>query len=268
MTESNTKLNDYKNQVVELRSALASGGLSMDESRQKREQLLSIQESLVGMYGREAEGIDLVSGNVDYLIERLDALAEAQWRTWEVEHTESGAIPGVVDRFTNVQEAEIEGLNKTDIWGVRNLPLPSKSDLEKGIEEMNLSSVPETFYQELQSEFDKAGLKIDAIDAMSHGLAKADFGDISSIYELQDAYQQVYDIVDNVGANGSELKRKHILEILLMRSKDRLVQFQILLLRTKRLSIHTLRAFWTQTNPTRRSGVLPWMLSKNIMKRT
>ena len=208
MTESNTKLNDYKNQVVELRSALASGGLSMDESRQKREQLLSIQESLVGMYGREAEGIDLVSGNVDYLIERLDALAEAQWRTWEVEHTESGAIPGVVDRFTNVQEAEIEGLNKTDIWGVRNLPLPSKSDLEKGIEEMNLSSVPETFYQELQSEFDKAGLKIDAIDAMSHGLAKADFGDISSIYELQDAYQQVYDIVDNVGAKWFGTKKE------------------------------------------------------------
>lgn len=198
MTESNTKLNDYKNQIVELRSALASGELSIDESRQKREQLLGIQESLVGMYGREAEGIDLVSGNVDYLIERLDALAEAQWRAWESEHTESGAIESVVDKFTDVEAGDIDGIKRNNLNGKYNIPVPSKHELIQGIREMNLSGIPEEFYDELQSEFDRAGLQLDA-DSMGDGFLSTDIN-VDSIYELLDVYQKIYDIVGNVGA--------------------------------------------------------------------
>lgn len=197
LTESNTKLDEYKNQILDLRSELDSGTLSSSEAVQKREQLLGIQESLIGMYGREAAGIDLVSGSVDYLVERLDALAERKWRAWESENTDSGAIQSVVDKFTDVEPSDIDGIYVNSLTGKYNIPVPSLSEIKKGISEMNLNEVPETFYSELQSEFDKAGLNFD-VDSMMDGLLATDL-DVGSVYELLDVYQKVADIVGNVG---------------------------------------------------------------------
>lgn len=201
LSQSNEQMTSYKNRIEELRTALNSGTLTQAETVQKRQELLSIQEELVGEYGREAEGINLVTDSYDVLIEKLNALQEAKWRAWEAENTKSGAIQDVVDKFTNVDPDDFGVSNTLDAFGLGdkyNIPLPQKTDIIDGIRGMNLSDVPETFYKELQAEFDKAGIEVNALNALEDGIAQADLNP-KNAYELLGTYQKIYDIVGEVG---------------------------------------------------------------------
>ncbi|MFQ8982633.1 MAG: phage tail tape measure protein [Evtepia sp.] len=197
LNESNEQMTSYKSRIEELRTALNSGTLTQAETVQKRQELLSIQEEIVSEYGREAEGINLVTDNYDVLIEKLNALQEARWRAWEAENTESGAIQDVVDKFTNVDPDDF-GVDNTLGTDRYNIPLPSKVDILDGIRGMNLSDVPKTFYEELQSEFDKAGVDVNALNALEDGIAQAELNP-ENAYALLDTYQKIYDIVGEVG---------------------------------------------------------------------
>ena len=74
-SENTSLLNDQINKVRELKSALASGTLSEQESAQAKSQLLEIQKKLVSTYGEQAKEIDLVNGSLKEQIALMNELA-------------------------------------------------------------------------------------------------------------------------------------------------------------------------------------------------
>lgn len=76
--EETASINEQKARVEELRTALDSGNLSEEESYNTKSQLLSIQQSLVGTYGEQAAGIDVVNGKLEEEIALMDELIVKQ----------------------------------------------------------------------------------------------------------------------------------------------------------------------------------------------
>lgn len=76
--EETASINEQKAKVEELRTALDSGNLSEEESYNTKSQLLSIQQSLVGTYGEQAAGIDVVNGKLEEEIALMDELIVKQ----------------------------------------------------------------------------------------------------------------------------------------------------------------------------------------------
>ena len=74
-TENTSSLNSQIAKVQELKSALASGVLSEQESAQAKSQLLDIQKELNSTYGEQVQGIDLVNGSLKEQIALMNDIA-------------------------------------------------------------------------------------------------------------------------------------------------------------------------------------------------
>lgn len=75
-------LDDYKEQIKELRTELDSNTLSESEAYDAREKLLSIQNELIDKFGLEKDGINLVTGAINDQIAAVDALAQKEAQQW------------------------------------------------------------------------------------------------------------------------------------------------------------------------------------------
>ena len=73
--ENTSSLNSNISKVKELKSALASGTLSEQESAQAKSQLLEIQNQLVSTYGEQKAKIDLVNGSLEKELSLMNDLA-------------------------------------------------------------------------------------------------------------------------------------------------------------------------------------------------
>ena len=63
--------------ITELRTQLASGTLSEMEAYQAKQQLMSIQNELLGTYGDQAQGISLVNGELETQIDLINELVKS-----------------------------------------------------------------------------------------------------------------------------------------------------------------------------------------------
>lgn len=63
--------------ITELRTQLASGTLSEMEAYQAKQQLMSIQNELLGTYGDQAQGISLVNGELETQIDLINELIKS-----------------------------------------------------------------------------------------------------------------------------------------------------------------------------------------------
>lgn len=75
-------LEEYKLRAEELRKAIDGGNLSEEEAYNKRVELIEIQKQLVDLFGDEAAGINLVTGEIKEQIKAIDALSESEYDTW------------------------------------------------------------------------------------------------------------------------------------------------------------------------------------------
>lgn len=57
-------MDEYKTKIISLREELDKGNLSEEEAYNKRKELISIQDELISRFGKEAEGISLVTGEI------------------------------------------------------------------------------------------------------------------------------------------------------------------------------------------------------------
>ena len=73
--ENYSTLQEQISKVQELKTALASGTLSEEDAYQAKSQLLDIQNQLVGTYGNQAAGIDLVNGSLEKEIALMNELS-------------------------------------------------------------------------------------------------------------------------------------------------------------------------------------------------
>ncbi len=76
--ETNNSISDNISKIQELRSALESGTLTEEASKQAKEELLSIQSQLTDSYGNQCEGIDLVNGSLEEQIALLQQLSKEE----------------------------------------------------------------------------------------------------------------------------------------------------------------------------------------------
>lgn len=82
LKESFKTLDDYKDKIIELRTALDKGGLSIGDVTTKREELFEIQKQLIDKYGDEARGIDFVTGSLEKQIAVYDELKNKKIESW------------------------------------------------------------------------------------------------------------------------------------------------------------------------------------------
>lgn len=61
---------------------MASGNLTEQEAYNTKSQLLDIQSQLSNSYGEQADGIDLVNGNLDEQIEKMQQLKIENAKSW------------------------------------------------------------------------------------------------------------------------------------------------------------------------------------------
>lgn len=73
------ELEDYTKKVIELRSELESNNITEQEATNIREELSKIQDEIIDKYGKEAEGINLVTGKLEDQIETIQELNKAKY---------------------------------------------------------------------------------------------------------------------------------------------------------------------------------------------
>lgn len=192
--ETSDSLDEYKERITALRTALKESNLSEAEAYEKRKELLSIQDELVSKYGKEAEGIDLVTGSINNQIEALDNLKAAKFDAWYKENTK--AVNDVKELFTDFD------FTKTNFWGASGngftINVPSTADLWGGIKKYDLDITPKDFYDALEEKLRAANIGIEIPVSGITGDFASDL-DIENIYDAQRIYSQLWDILHDTG---------------------------------------------------------------------
>lgn len=78
--ENEKALEDYKTQILDLRSITDDSTKSIEEQQSAREQLLDIQSQLIEQYGIEAGSIDILSNSIERLNFAFDGLSEKSYQ--------------------------------------------------------------------------------------------------------------------------------------------------------------------------------------------
>jgi hypothetical protein len=80
--EANTK-----EKIIELREVADSYWSTDEERRNAKNELLEIQNKLIESYGKEAEGLDLVTGSIEAQTNALSGLTKEKWVSWGTQKT-------------------------------------------------------------------------------------------------------------------------------------------------------------------------------------
>lgn len=188
-------LDDYKSKIVELRGEIDSGNLSEEEAYNKRKELISIQDELIGKFGEEAAGIQLVTGEINNQIAAIDNLGKKNWKKYTQENID--AIQNAVDLFTDFDPSKVDFWN-SPLGGGFEISVPSTGVLWDAINDLDLDMVPADFHDRLEEEFKKADLGIEIPPVGITGDFVSDL-DADSIYDVLETYRSLYDITESLG---------------------------------------------------------------------
>lgn len=75
-------ISENKRRLTELHEELKSGNLSYEETKEKRTELMSIQDELIDKFGDEKSAIDSVTTAVSGQVDALEKLSEKSYRNW------------------------------------------------------------------------------------------------------------------------------------------------------------------------------------------
>lgn len=81
-----TSIDEYKSKIAELKTELDSGNLSEQETYEKRQQLLSIQDEVVDKLGNEAKAFNILKGSIDDVNSSFDNYTASQAKSFLTEH--------------------------------------------------------------------------------------------------------------------------------------------------------------------------------------
>lgn len=187
-------MDEYKTKIISLREELDKGNLSEEEAYNKRKELISIQDELISRFGKEAEGISLVTGEINNQIDAINNLSKANWNDYKKENWD--AIQRAQDMFLNFDPKDLDFWNE-DIFGRITIELPSTNDIQKGINDLNLDIIPKDFSDHFVREVESAVDGIDFPDMLGDNFAW-DAGDMS-IYEILDVYNTLFETTERLG---------------------------------------------------------------------
>lgn len=106
LKDSFTNLDEYKDKINSLNEALDTGNLSQSEAREKREELMSIQEELIKKYGGEKDAIDNITNAIKGEKDALDELKAAEAKDWNKSH--DSEISNAESFFSDVVELNVD----------------------------------------------------------------------------------------------------------------------------------------------------------------
>ena len=175
-------LQSYAKEVKSLRAIADSDASSTQAQVEAKQRLAAIEQELVGLYGSEASGINLVTGAINEQVAAIEKLNKDQWNNWQQENKK--AISESNKQMLEYNDSILRSASNTgfshfdlpDLWGT---PIGGKS--------------PE-FLKELRKELEK----IDGIsvpDVLAEGITI----DSDNIYEARDALSELYDAVEQAG---------------------------------------------------------------------
>lgn len=190
-----SSLEDYKDKIIELRGEIDSGNLSEEEAYNKRKELIAIQEELIEKFGAEAEGIHLVTGEINDQIDAINNLSKTNWEEFKQDNI--GAIQDAIDLFTDFNPSKVDWWN-SPVGGGFTIEVPSTGELWDAINDLDLDMVPADFHDRLQAEFEKADLGIEIPPVGITGDFVSDI-DADSIYDVLDTYRSLFNITENLG---------------------------------------------------------------------
>lgn len=188
-------LEDYKGKIIELRGEIDSGNLSEEEAYNKRKELISIQDELIGKFGEEASGIQLVTGEIESQIAAINNLGKSDWKEYTQDNID--AIQRAVDLFTDFDPSKVDFWD-SPLGGGFEISVPSTGVLWDAINDLDLDMVPADFHDRLEAEFEKADLGIEIPPVGITGDFVSDIN-ADSIYDVLETYRSLYDITESLG---------------------------------------------------------------------
>ena len=88
--ETRQSLEEYADQITELRDQLKSGSLSESEAATVKQKLVDIQAALNEQYGKSAEGLDLVNGKLEDQVELLETISYDKAKEYHSQNRSQG----------------------------------------------------------------------------------------------------------------------------------------------------------------------------------
>ena len=86
LKDSFDSLDDYQKKINDINDALDSGALSHQEAKDKREELMAIQDEIIKKYGKEKGAIDTITDAIRGERDALDELKKIEAGKWNQEH--------------------------------------------------------------------------------------------------------------------------------------------------------------------------------------
>lgn len=203
---NNASLDEQISKVQELKTALASGNLSEEESYNVKSQLLDIQNQLVSSYGSQANGIDLVNGSLEKELALMNELSVANANTYLNENEKGitkatkemnaeryysfGSIELNEDNKSLISDLqdiakEIDGIDLNANSGNGNMFVEFRGDTVKAKDSIDEYM---TRVRQLKSEMEANGQDTSALDTL---LQQAS-GELAKNQEILDNYQEIY----------------------------------------------------------------------------
>ena len=159
-TESNTE--NYVTQFENLRKELDGGKLTQEEFNKKKKELIALEEELVKKYGKEAEGLNLVTGSIDEQSEAIRNLRKQEYNDY-LKKSESD-IKKVADElntvFTETPSFDLSNYTESVKDFLKNLPNELEgigtTDLGLGdsIFSLEVSGTPEEIIEKYKAMYD------------------------------------------------------------------------------------------------------------------
>ena len=200
-------LDDYKAKIIELKTALDSSTISYEAAKEKREELMNIQNELISQYGSEAAGIDLVTGSLEEQKEALENLKIKKSEEW-LNENQSG-INGAKENLEDSGEILIKNANAKYTERLANRINSYNWTYEHNYIDRKRKSKRTKFRansDDLTIEYDNY---YDAVEKLSQLLE--DLRNEKSLLEINSEtdtkeYEQTCDMIENVSDKLKELK--------------------------------------------------------------
>lgn len=144
INEQNQSLEENVSKIRELRERLNDSNISEQEAYNLKTQLYEIQKSLIESYGDEAEGLQLVNGNLDEQIAKLRTLNEEKAVEWQRDNQDA------------IGRADKEMTRE------RNIIVGGESNLDKNVYQSQIDAI-----QEIVDKYE--GLTMEVFEDINNG---------------------------------------------------------------------------------------------------
>lgn len=206
--DENTKsINEQIAKVKELREQLADNSTTQEEAKNIKQELLGIQDSLVEKYGKEAESINLVNGNLEKQIDLLNDLSESQLKDYFKDEENRKGADESTKRMTEKKTYNLGNIS-SDSESYDIVTDIVKDFKDKGLELVGGSGGMAGAAFTIKINGDAKSVKStisEVMDKLDEAKKGADEATVAQIESLQDSmsksYSKASDIVEENEAN-------------------------------------------------------------------